>query len=271
MAILLFSLIFNLVLVIFIVISIFLIYSLIMIGVETKTFETGIMRMVGVSKKGLLLMIFMQTCMFVLPAIILAFILCFPVLALCYSQIFKEKLTNGFEPVPSWNAIVLAIIVGLFIPLLSSILPLMKVLGQNLNDALNYERNRVKAIYVKIFNKSKADLIPQIIFGILVVAYGFCIFYLLPLSMLSFNLGLILEVFFAILISMLFGLCMLAINIQSFLERFLTYVLLFWEKNSMKKIILNNLKAHMMRNKNTSTIFSMALGFIIFMMVSYRL
>lgn len=57
-AILLFSLIFDVVLLIFIVISVLLIYSLLMIGVETKTFETGIMRMVGVSKKGLMAMIF---------------------------------------------------------------------------------------------------------------------------------------------------------------------------------------------------------------------
>lgn len=58
MAILLFGLIFDMVLLIFIFISVFLIYSLLMIGVETKTMETGIMRMVGVSKRGLMLMVF---------------------------------------------------------------------------------------------------------------------------------------------------------------------------------------------------------------------
>lgn len=87
-AILLFSLIFNVVLLIFIVISMLLIYSLIMIGVETKTFESGIMRMVGISKRGLVLMIFLQSVMFVTPAIILGIILCFPALAACYKFIF---------------------------------------------------------------------------------------------------------------------------------------------------------------------------------------
>jgi ABC-type antimicrobial peptide transport system permease subunit len=128
-AILLFSLIFDIVLMIFIVISVLLIYSLLMIGVETKTFETGIMRMVGVSKRGLILMIVLQSAMFVLPAITLGIILCFPALAACYSLVFQEKLKNGFEPVPTWNAVLLAFIVGLFIPFLSSILPLLKVLG----------------------------------------------------------------------------------------------------------------------------------------------
>jgi ABC-type antimicrobial peptide transport system permease subunit len=44
---------------IFIIISILLIYSLLLIRLETKTLEIGIMRMVGVSKSGLVLMIFL--------------------------------------------------------------------------------------------------------------------------------------------------------------------------------------------------------------------
>jgi ABC-type antimicrobial peptide transport system permease subunit len=55
--ILIVSLIFNIILLVFIVISILLIYSLLMIGVETKTMEAGIIRMVGISKNGLVSMI----------------------------------------------------------------------------------------------------------------------------------------------------------------------------------------------------------------------
>ena len=82
--------------------------------------------------------------------------------------------------------------VGIFIPLLSAIIPVMRVLGQNLNDALNYERNRVKSIYIEILNKNKTNVVPQLLFGIISVGYGFAIYYLLPLSMLSLNLGMIL-------------------------------------------------------------------------------
>ena len=65
-----------------------LIYSLLMIGIETKTMETGIMRMVGVSKRGLVQMIFVQSFMFVTPALILAVGACFPLLAICFTFIF---------------------------------------------------------------------------------------------------------------------------------------------------------------------------------------
>ena len=86
--ILLLNLVFDVILLVFVVISILLIYSLLMIGVETKTLETGIMRMVGVSKNGLVLMIFIQSVMFVMPALVTAFVLCFPALAFCYKKIF---------------------------------------------------------------------------------------------------------------------------------------------------------------------------------------
>ena len=49
-AILFFNLVFNIIELIFIVISIFLIYSLLLVRIETKTLEIGIMRMVGLGK-----------------------------------------------------------------------------------------------------------------------------------------------------------------------------------------------------------------------------
>jgi ABC-type antimicrobial peptide transport system permease subunit len=102
LAILSFNLIFRIVILIFVVLSVLLIYSLLMIGIETKTMETGIMRMVGVSKRGLVQMIFVQSFMFVLPAVVLGLLLCFPLLALCFTYIFREKLDGAFRPVPSW-------------------------------------------------------------------------------------------------------------------------------------------------------------------------
>eukprot|EP00347_Sterkiella_histriomuscorum_P021563 403333540 len=270
-AILLFNLIFRIVITIFIIISILLVYSLLMIGIEGKTLETGILRMVGISRVGLTLMIFLQSIMFVLPAIVFGFVLSIPCLVLCYIYVFEEQLNNGFSPIPSWQSFLNAFFVGILIPCLSSIIPIIRVLGQNLNDALNYERNRVKAIYIKILHKSHVDIYPQLIFGIITFCYGFAMYYLLPLSLLSMDLGMILQVFFCILVGLLFGLSLLAINLQKPCEVLLTYLFLLCETRSMRRMVLNNLKAHMMRNRLTSTIFSMALGFIIFLLVAYKL
>jgi len=52
------GLIFNIVVILFIVISVLLIYSLLMISVETKSFENGVLRLVGLSKADCVQMIF---------------------------------------------------------------------------------------------------------------------------------------------------------------------------------------------------------------------
>lgn len=209
---LLLGLIFNVILLVFVVISVLLIYSLLMIGVETKTSETGIMRMLGTNKSGLITMVAIQSILFVSPAVIAAFILCFPLIGVCYTQIFNEKLSDGFEPIPQPSAVLQALAVGIFIPFVSAILPIFRVLNQNLNDALNFQRSRVKAVYVEIMAKNKMNIVPYLIFGIITFLYGFSIYYLLPYSLLTLKLGLILEVFFFILMGLLLGLVLLAIN-----------------------------------------------------------
>lgn len=50
MAVVMLGLIFNVVLLLLISISIILIYSLLMVTVETKTFDQGVLRMIGLSK-----------------------------------------------------------------------------------------------------------------------------------------------------------------------------------------------------------------------------
>lgn len=56
-AILFLGLIFDIIVLLFVILSVLLIYSLLMISVETKTFEFGVMRMIGLSKSGIITMI----------------------------------------------------------------------------------------------------------------------------------------------------------------------------------------------------------------------
>ena len=57
LAVLLIGLVFNIMLIMFIIISVLLIYSLLSITIQTKTFEFGVMRLVGLSKTGFVVMI----------------------------------------------------------------------------------------------------------------------------------------------------------------------------------------------------------------------
>jgi len=95
-AVLFIGLIFNVLLLIFIVIACLLIYSLLLISVETKTYEIGVMRLVGLTKGGFVGMIFTQAAMFVLPSVVLGFAASIPCIWGVYAALFTTDL--GFSP-----------------------------------------------------------------------------------------------------------------------------------------------------------------------------
>jgi hypothetical protein len=75
----------------------------------------------------------------------------------------------------------------------------------------------------------------------------------MPLALVSMNFGLLLQVFFIILIALFIGLTMLAINMQRLTESLLAsaFFLLLkpFEPPSMSKLVKNNLRAHLPRNR----------------------
>ena len=92
-AILMIGLVFDIMLIMFVMISVLLIYSLLMISTETKTFEIGVMRLIGLNGRGFVAMIFVQSIMFVLPSIICALICVIPTLWVVLSKLQGEKLS----------------------------------------------------------------------------------------------------------------------------------------------------------------------------------
>lgn len=270
-AILFLGLIFDIIILLFVILSVLLIYSLLMISVETKTFEFGVMRMVGLSKSGIISMIIIQSFMFVIPSVFFGFVTSVPTIGYIYGLLFSSGITVQTSSWPSDFAILQAGIVGLIIPLVSSIAPIQSALSKNLNESLDLQRSKAQSTYTEILDPSKQSMSSYIVFGVISVIYGMSIYYFLPLAMLSFNFALVLKIFFFILVGMLLGLSLLSFNLQRFIEIMLVYVFFWWEKQSMRNMVLKNLTAHKLRNKLTSIIYSLALGFIIFLIVSYNL
>lgn len=106
-------------------------------------------------------------------------------------------------------------------------------------------------------------------FGTIACLYGISIYYLLPLALLSLNLSLIMRIFIFILFGMIFALSLIALNTQRIFEVLFTHIFLFFEANSVKVMVLKNLMAHRNRNRLTSIIYSLALGFVIFLIIAY--
>jgi ABC-type antimicrobial peptide transport system permease subunit len=87
----------------FIVISILIIYSLLMVSVESKTFEIAVQRMVGLEKRGIIFLIICQSFFYVIPAILLAFALSIFVLDRV-SDMFHQQYKIHIDRFPSMES-----------------------------------------------------------------------------------------------------------------------------------------------------------------------
>jgi hypothetical protein len=80
-------------------------------------------------------------------------------------------------------------------------------------DSINTKRSKSKGSLVEVSENGEINYTPYLAFGALSVSYGTTIFVYLPLALINFNLGLMLTLFFMILLGMIFGLSMLATNL----------------------------------------------------------
>ena len=130
------GLIFSVLIFLFLFISILLIYSLLMITVEEKAFDAGIMRLQGLSKKGYLGSILFQAVLFVLPSIFFGYLSSLPALYLFFEWIFSNQAdsdTADISCLPSADATVKSLILGFFIPFVATILPIHVALKKTLS------------------------------------------------------------------------------------------------------------------------------------------
>jgi len=66
-------------------------------------------------------------------------------------------------------------------------------------------------------------------------------------------------------------LTMLTLNVETIIEKFITFVCFFWENGAVQSMITKNLTAHRERNRKTTIMLSLSLGFIIFISIAFNL
>ena len=263
------GLILNIITFILLFLSILLIYSLLMVSIETRTFEMGILRMIGMTRGGVVQLLIIQAFCYAIPAWIIG------IFAAQIGGMIADIYFNNLTGIPldanlTLNAFIIATLLGFIIPIISSILPITSALGQNLHDAVDSRRSKTKAVEVRISRSEDKGLsLPLLLVGLFLTIFGFSIYYIIPLSLLAEQLALLLNMFFALLIMMLLGLVMLALNFQRLLEQALTYIVFWWDRPAIRSVVLKNLVAHRSRNRKTTIMYAISLGFIIFIYVSY--
>ena len=188
-----------------------------------------------------------------------------------FSPILEDEYKVKIDKYPSLDSSIQGIFIGSVIPLISSIIPIRAALNKSIVDSLDVQKSNTQAIDVNIIHSNKKDVFSLVLFGSISVAYGLAIYYLLPLSLVSFNFSLAMSVFLFILFGMIMALTILALNFMSYINYIVWHILLVCASKSVKLTVWNNLKAHKNRNKMTSLMFSLTLGFIVFLSIACRL
>ena len=142
------GLIFDIVIILFIIVSILLIYSLLMISIEEKTFDSGIMRLIGLSKQGYVASILFQAVMFVIPSITCGYLASYP--ALYYLDKLLQKGESAEIVVPSAASTIEAIALGLLIPFFAAIIPIRVALKKTLGESLDTSRGSLSGTVVTV-------------------------------------------------------------------------------------------------------------------------
>jgi hypothetical protein len=188
-----------------------------------------------------------------------------------YKPTLESALKVQLTPFLTVWAYVLPAMMATIVPLLSSLIPILRALRVNLNEALSKSRAKTKMVTLTIERSTQGVSSFNAAVGLMLAAFGFGIHYFLPLALLSNNLTLLFNIFLCVLFGMILGLVCIASNFTQALQSALGHVvflLLYFENNAMKNLVRANLMYHQKRNRKTSLLFSISLSFIIFLTVS---
>jgi len=114
--------IFNLVKTLLMVVCVLIIFSLLMLSIDSKAFETAVIQTLGLQKRGVIALVIFQSFAYVIPAVTLAFLCSVAVLHYA-ADFFMEFYSIKIDRFPSLESGLQALTIGVVIPLISSILP----------------------------------------------------------------------------------------------------------------------------------------------------
>eukprot|EP01107_Rhizomastix_libera_P002342 TRINITY_DN1404_c0_g1_i2.p1 TRINITY_DN1404_c0_g1~~TRINITY_DN1404_c0_g1_i2.p1 ORF type:complete len:1049 (-),score=196.85 TRINITY_DN1404_c0_g1_i2:241-3345(-) len=265
------GLIVNITIIVLTTLSILLIYSLLMVNVETRTFEVGVMRVLGATRQGIVAMLFTQAFLYAIPSWATGLILG-QIISAIVANLFENMTTIPTNRLLSTQAILVSTLLAFLIPAVASILPIRAALQKHLHEALDTSHSKADAVKVSV-RRSEDDTTQTkalLIVGVVLSIFGFGVYYIFPQSLLALNITLMLNLFFLLIIGMLFGLVLMSLSIEHFMERLCTYIF-FFDRTAIRTIVRKNLTAHKLRNRKTSIMYSVSLSFVIFIYVAYQI
>jgi hypothetical protein len=243
-----------------------LLYSLLQTNVEAISFENAVKRMIGMTKRGVMSVLTLQA----LAYGIIPLILGLSVSQLLLNSVAQIVVSIDVDFKLPYSSILLAGSLAILIPILSSIIPIRFALKRNIREGIDLRRSSFEAVEI---TKERNDTSNQktslftLLVGAACAIFGFMIYYLVPLSLLSLNLTLFSDVFFFIILGSFFGLVIIALNLSLIFQSSIAFLFPSFIGNLVQK----NLKAHQNRNSKTSLMITASIGFIMFLQSAYQM
>lgn len=260
------SLIFNLLLLGLLFLASFVIYNIMLIIVDSKVYDSAVLRTIGATRGNLLGIMASFSTYLSSTAVLLGFAAAWAAFWYLNTNLLPSlgaDFTLGFDT----RNILLSSAIGFGIPLFSAVVPIFTLMRQNVAFALDKEHSKTSAIKVNIKTEGNNFDWGSFNTALVSIIVGVCIYFLLPLSLLSLNITLLVFIFFGLLGCMLVGLTILNLNFTYLIESLLLLPLLI-ERSFVSRIVRMNLVSHRLRNRRTIIIYSLALSFINFIYVT---
>lgn len=240
------------------------IYSLLLADAAARTYEYGMLRVMGLTHRSLILALVLQALYYAIPGVLLGLVassaLALPVVGTINAY---AKVDGQLFLLPS--AIATAATLGIAMPLISTLVPMRRALSRTLAESLNLYHKSASETTVNVQKLEDLGLsTSQTVVALILVLAGVVVFYLIPMSFIFEDFDLLFSALNLILMCTVIGLILLSVLLQPRVERFLVHCLVWGDDANLLDVVLKNLSSHYERSRKTSLIFCSSLAFIVF-------
>jgi len=270
-------LIIDIIISILVLICTVLMYSLLVVNIQLRDFEIGIMRMTGMTKPQVLALLLFQSLSYIgigFPLGLLFGELLIVGFFETLHTLLGLQIGRGGASLPTITpfSLFISVFLGSAVPLFASIFPIKTALSHSLVSSLDTAHSKVTAFHSELERTHLNQFDFRVFgFGLAFGFFGFALYFLIPFSIMHSNYVILLNLFVTILLFLFLGLSILSLNFQNWIEKFLTSSLLFWESSSILSLLRKNLLSHRKSNRKTFLLYSLSLAFVLFVTVSFHI
>jgi len=240
------------------------VYSLLVTDTGGRTYEYGMLRMLGMRKAALGQLLILQALFFAVPGVLLGMLaswaLSFPLLDLVAFYTVTEP-DYEYRPL----AIAVAVSVGIVMSCAGNVVPIRRALRRSLAESLDMYHNSLNEAKVRQVRLEDLGLsASQTTLSLGLVFAGGLIYYVIPLSFVFRDFDLLLTSLNAILVCTVFGLICLSALVQPMLETLVVHLIVWGPDVKLKDVVLKNQASHRGKTRKTSLMFTSSLAFLVF-------